>query len=200
MIGYMGHKVDGISIGSPPFLSVVSLELARRVLNKSYPKQNVDVPLSIVTSDQVKVGETVFPICPTASLPISPGAGRTRRQTSRRGGAERHGQRDARREFAAGVRAMLQMVAADLVPAVEGIGLSRSYGGVRALNNATFSALPGEVHALVGENGAGKSTLIKILGGRVRPSPARCAWGAKPCRSPAPMMRIAPGPGRCSRN
>ena len=64
---------------------------------------------------------------------------------------------------------MLQMVAkADLVPAVEGIGLSRSYGGVRALNNATFSALPGEVHALVGENGAGKSTLIKILGGRVR--------------------------------
>src|ERR1700691_5155816 len=65
---------------------------------------------------------------------------------------------------------MLQMVAkADLVPAGEGIGLSRSYGGVRALNNATFSALPGEVHALVGENGAGKSTLIKILGGRVRP-------------------------------
>ncbi|HVE22537.1 MAG TPA: sugar ABC transporter ATP-binding protein [Acidocella sp.] len=64
---------------------------------------------------------------------------------------------------------MLQTVAADLVPAVEGIGLSRSYGGVRALNNATFSALPGEVHALVGENGAGKSTLIKVLGGRVRP-------------------------------
>jgi ribose transport system ATP-binding protein len=57
---------------------------------------------------------------------------------------------------------------AGLVPAVEGIGLSRSYGGVRALNNAMFSALPGEVHALVGENGAGKSTLIKILGGRVR--------------------------------
>ena len=46
--------------------------------------------------------------------------------------------------------------------------MSRSYGGVRALNDATFRALPGEVHALVGENGAGKSTLIKILGGRVR--------------------------------
>ena len=64
---------------------------------------------------------------------------------------------------------MLQVAAtAGVTPAVEGIGLSRSYGGVRALSNATFRALPGEVHALVGENGAGKSTLIKILGGRVR--------------------------------
>jgi ribose transport system substrate-binding protein len=64
MVGYMGHKVDGISIGSPPFLSVVSLELARRVLNKTYPKKNIDLPLAIVTSDTVKVGETVFPDLP----------------------------------------------------------------------------------------------------------------------------------------
>ena len=53
--------------------------------------------------------------------------------------------------------------------AIEGTGLSRAYGGVKALDNATFAARPGEVHALVGENGAGKSTLIKILGGRTRP-------------------------------
>jgi ribose transport system ATP-binding protein len=55
------------------------------------------------------------------------------------------------------------------MPVVEGIGLSRSFGGVRALADASFSALAGEVHALVGENGAGKSTLIKVLGGRIRP-------------------------------
>ncbi|GAN53136.1 sugar ABC transporter ATP-binding protein [Tanticharoenia sakaeratensis] len=54
-------------------------------------------------------------------------------------------------------------------PFIEGIGLSRAYGGVRALHNASLAVLPGEVHALVGENGAGKSTLIKVLGGRVRP-------------------------------
>jgi ribose transport system ATP-binding protein len=59
--------------------------------------------------------------------------------------------------------------AVDAVPAVEGIGLSRSFGGVRALADACFAARSGEVHALVGENGAGKSTLIKILGGRIRP-------------------------------
>jgi ribose transport system ATP-binding protein len=57
---------------------------------------------------------------------------------------------------------------ADPVPAVEGIGLSRAFGGVQALHDADFSAHAGEVHALVGENGAGKSTLIKLLGGRIR--------------------------------
>ncbi len=61
MLGYMGQKVSGISIGSPPFLSVVSLELARRVLSGTYPKKNVDIPLAIVTDETVKVGETVFP-------------------------------------------------------------------------------------------------------------------------------------------
>ncbi len=54
-------------------------------------------------------------------------------------------------------------------PAVAGIRLSRSFGGVHAIEEASFAATAGEVHALVGENGAGKSTLIKVLGGRIAP-------------------------------
>ncbi|HLI11252.1 MAG TPA: sugar ABC transporter ATP-binding protein [Alphaproteobacteria bacterium] len=54
------------------------------------------------------------------------------------------------------------------VPAVEAVRLAKSFGGVRALADASFAAAAGEVHALVGENGAGKSTLIKIMGGRLR--------------------------------
>jgi ribose transport system ATP-binding protein len=54
-------------------------------------------------------------------------------------------------------------------PAIEASGISKSFGGVRALRDASFSADFGEVHALVGENGAGKSTLIKILCGVLRP-------------------------------
>ena len=52
---------------------------------------------------------------------------------------------------------------------IEARDISKSFGGVRALHQASFSADSGEVHALVGENGAGKSTMIKILSGLFPP-------------------------------
>lgn len=48
---------------------------------------------------------------------------------------------------------------------VEMRGISKSFGGVKALKNVDLSVKTGEIHALVGENGAGKSTLMKILAG-----------------------------------
>ena len=58
--------------------------------------------------------------------------------------------------------------------------VSKRYGGVVAVNDVTFTAYAGEVHALLGENGAGKSTLMGIASGDVRPD----GGSVEICREP----------------
>lgn len=81
------------------------------------------------------------------------------------------------------------------MPAIEGIALSKSFGGVVALRSASFAADGGEVHALVGENGAGKSTLIKLLSGLYPPDSGEIAVDGKPVTFARPQDALASGIG-----
>jgi ribose transport system ATP-binding protein len=61
----------------------------------------------------------------------------------------------------------------DGAPLLRMDGVSKRYGGVRALEGADLSVHAGRIHAILGENGAGKSTLIKIMAGVVAPDEGR---------------------------
>jgi ribose transport system ATP-binding protein len=58
-------------------------------------------------------------------------------------------------------------------------GVSKRYGGVRALQDAALTIEAGRIHAVLGENGAGKSTLIKIMAGVVAPDEGRMLLDGK---------------------
>jgi branched-chain amino acid transport system ATP-binding protein len=47
--------------------------------------------------------------------------------------------------------------------------LSVSFGGVRAVQNVSFEALPGQVTSIIGPNGAGKTTVLNLVGGYYKP-------------------------------
>ena len=76
---------------------------------------------------------------------------------------------------------------------IEGAGITKRFGGVTALEDASFAAERGEVHALVGENGAGKSTTIKILSGVLRPDSGTLRIGGDAVRLRSPEDALGRG-------
>ncbi len=76
-------------------------------------------------------------------------------------------------------------------PLLEASAVSKSFGGVHALEAVDFDLRVGEVHALMGENGAGKSTLMKILAGLLQPDAGevRLRGGAVRFSNPHEAMR-----------
>ncbi len=81
----------------------------------------------------------------------------------------------------------------DQTPVLRLEDIVKTFPGVRALDGVSFSVLPGEVHALMGENGAGKSTLMKVLGGILQPNEGRIFIEEAPTVMTTPVQAKAKG-------
>ncbi len=71
--------------------------------------------------------------------------------------------------------------------------ISKTYGGVHALEDVSLRVLRGEVHAVVGENGAGKSTMMKIIAGSVEPSAGTLTFEGEPVTFSGPRAAADAG-------
>lgn len=77
--------------------------------------------------------------------------------------------------------------------AVRMTGISKSFGGVQALDGVDFEVQAGEVHALLGGNGAGKSTILKVLNGVHVPDAGEIHVGGKLLAAHTPEAARAAG-------
>ncbi len=72
-------------------------------------------------------------------------------------------------------------------------GISKRYGGVRALEGVDLTVHAGRIHAVLGENGAGKSSLIKCMSGVVQPDTGTLELDGRPVRFATPAAANAAG-------
>ncbi|MGB8652266.1 MAG: ATP-binding cassette domain-containing protein [Mycobacteriales bacterium] len=82
-------------------------------------------------------------------------------------------------------------------PALEAVGISKAYGGIRAVDGVDLSVAPGEVVGLIGPNGAGKTTVFDLLSGFVTPDDGRIRLGGHDVTGLGPAGRAERGLGRC---
>lgn len=89
-------------------------------------------------------------------------------------------------EFSASTGSTLQ----SQVPVMEAKNISKSFGAVNALVDASTVLNRGEVKAIVGDNGAGKSTLLKILSGLIQPDAGEITFEGNPVKFEAPIQAL----------
>ena len=75
-------------------------------------------------------------------------------------------------------------------------GLRKDFGGVRAVDDVSFSLAPGELLALIGPNGAGKSTCFNMINGQLRPNAGQVLFEGQDIAGLAPRDIWRRGVGR----
>ncbi len=100
---------------------------------------------------------------------------------------------------AAGELTLSQDEAAE-APALAVEGLSKHFGGLKAVDDIGFEVKRGGVHALIGPNGSGKTTTLNMLSGLYRPTAGRIRLDGRDITRLAPHERAAAGLGRTFQN
>ena len=72
-------------------------------------------------------------------------------------------------------------------------GLSRNFGGLRAVDNVNFTLMPGEIRAVIGPNGAGKTTFVSLISGRIQPSSGMIVFDGADITSQPAYARVRQG-------
>jgi branched-chain amino acid transport system ATP-binding protein len=79
---------------------------------------------------------------------------------------------------------------------LQGVGITKRFGGLTAVAEMTVRVEPGEVVALIGPNGAGKTTLFQCLTGGERPDAGEVSFDGRPVTELPPDARARLGIGR----
>ncbi len=75
-------------------------------------------------------------------------------------------------------------------------GLTRRFGGARAVDGVSLRLDPARITGLIGPNGAGKTTLFNLIAGSLRPSAGRIRFAGRDISRAPPHRRLALGLGR----
>jgi branched-chain amino acid transport system ATP-binding protein len=74
--------------------------------------------------------------------------------------------------------------------------VSKRFGGLRALNNVSFTLQEGEIVALIGPNGAGKTTLVNVITGAIRASDGKVMFAGRDVTAQLPYQAARRGLAR----
>ncbi|KMO35729.1 ABC transporter [Methylobacterium aquaticum] len=90
--------------------------------------------------------------------------------------------------------------AASTAPVLQVEGLSKHFGGLKAVDEVSFTVTRGGIHALIGPNGSGKTTTLNVLSGLYTPTGGRVRLNGQDITRFAPHQRAGSGLGRTFQN
>jgi branched-chain amino acid transport system ATP-binding protein len=86
------------------------------------------------------------------------------------------------------------------VPVLEARGISKRFGGVKAVNGVSLKVMPGEIVSLIGPNGAGKTTTFNLVSGVLPPTEGRILFHGRDVAGMKPSAFAQLGIGRTFQN